>query len=268
MNNGVERGSYAQSEVQLDENRWQVARGIVRISYDFPNMYVVEGSEKCAIIDSGWGDEEEVQGVIEEVSATKKPLELMVVTHLHPDHDGGIPKLREVFPEASIIGLGKNPEDNVRVADLGGRSLTIFGSPGHTKDSKYVFDSAARAIFTGDNILGDLTGDVKYMDEYMHGLGSLITLNPNVICPGHYESVYDATPAVLRVLRHREEREKQVIQLLRPDEEVSIDRLFDNIYGKVYETKRRMANSQIKAHLLKLKEEGRAELGKDGWLSK
>lgn len=264
MSSTIEASSHGLGEVQVEDNHWSVAPGILRVSYGFPNMFVVRGGEKSALIDTGWGEDEEVDGIRRHVLVSSMPLEAIIITHAHPDHAGGIEPLRELFPDVPVVGLSSEGESTT-VIDLGGRALTVFPGSGHTKDSRYVFDSDARALFTGDNILGDLTADVEYMGDYMQGLGALVSLNPNIICPGHYESVYDATPAILAVLRHREERERQVLQNLTTGRQVSLGQLFDKIYGSEFEDKRSMATFQIESHLIKLEKDGKAREGEGGW---
>jgi glyoxylase-like metal-dependent hydrolase (beta-lactamase superfamily II) len=253
------------NEVQMTDNSWNVVQGITRVSVDFPNMYVVEGNKACALIDSGWGDKEEVDAIGDQINSTKLPLGAIVITHKHPDHEGGVPKLRELYPGIPVVGINRREFDGWKKIDLGGRRLTVIGAPGHTADSKYVFDSETRALFTGDNVLGDLTADIEFMGEYMDGLGSLVSLQPNVICPGHYEAIYGATSAVQEVLRHRQEREAQVLGSL-SRRSSTLDQLFDRIYGEAYKSKRTFATLQIVAHLVKLLEEGKVQQTKKGWV--
>lgn len=268
MINTAERVGYTPSETEIGENLWSVAPGIVRISPGFPNMYVVGGETKSAIIDTGWGDREEVDAIVEQVEATEKPLGVIFLTHGHPDHEGGVEKLKELFPKVPVIGLDKSTQDKVRRVDLGNRVLTAIPSQGHTEDSRYVFDSKSRALFTGDNILGDLTGDIEFMKDYMDGLGALISLNPQIICPGHYESNFNASQALVAILRHREERERQVVEAFDQGQAASLDQLFDRVYGEEYKKKKGMAVFQIESHLIKLEEEGKViQLGEE-WMLK
>lgn len=76
------------------------------------NAFVVEGEEQCAIIDTGCG-----YGNIRVVaeSVTKKPF-IVLMTHAHPDHDGGIYHFKDCqiymndddrsLLETNVFGLG------------------------------------------------------------------------------------------------------------------------------------------------------------------
>lgn len=254
-------------EVQITDNSWNVAPGITRISFGFPNMYVVEGSRGSAIIDTGWGDEEEVDALKARLDETKRPLKAMIVTHKHPDHEGGIDELRQIYPDVPVVvGVHEEEFEGWKTIELGRRRLTVFGGPGHKAEHKYVFDSQERALFTGDNIMGDLSGGVLYMKKFMDGLGALVSLQPNILCPGHYESVYNATNAVQDVLRHRQEREQEVLNALSTKRSSSLDKLFDKIYGADYKSKREMAILQIESHLVKLLEEDKVRSTNAGWV--
>lgn len=264
---GLEVANNRRNETELGEGLWTVALGITRISIDFPNMYTVAGDKALALIDTGWGDKEEIDAMSQQVSSTGLPLEAIITTHAHPDHIGGVSKILQLFPGVPIVDLSRKRK-KVQTVELGGRNLTVFQSPGHTKDSKYAFDSRAGVIFTGDNVLGDLSADIEYMREYMDGIGALISLGPTIICPGHYESISGATAALLAVLRHREEREQQVLDALRPRKASTLDNLFDSIYGDEYKRKKRMAKFQIESHLIKLEEEGKVTKRANGWVLK
>ena len=64
-----------------------LGNGIWRINeFSLVNAFVVEGSERSVIIDTGCG-----LGDIRKVaeSVTRKPLSVLL-THMHPDHIGGI----------------------------------------------------------------------------------------------------------------------------------------------------------------------------------
>jgi hydroxyacylglutathione hydrolase len=92
-------------------------------------------------------------------SLTKKPV-MLVVTHAHPDHTGSA---INDFPELSI-GAGDaaspflssykgaiKPLKDGDVIDLGGRTLDVVATPGHTPGSTTFIDKTVGYGFSGDS---------------------------------------------------------------------------------------------------------------------
>ena len=161
--------------------------GIVRINeYDFANCYLVLGEERAALIDVGVGIAD-LEAVVRGI--TDLPLTVLI-THAHADHIGGAHWFGEVFlhpadekrgrsyarPPARMYFLYchkyKRKQHGVRyrdcfqrrrrpvirplqegeTIDLGGRTLEVVWTPGHSLGSLTFRDSATGALFTGDNV--------------------------------------------------------------------------------------------------------------------
>ncbi len=80
------------------EGMWPLPMGV---SY---NSYLIEGSEKCAIVD-GVEVSHSLQLVdhINELLAGRKP-DYLIINHMEPDHSGAIRILRNVYPDLVIVG--------------------------------------------------------------------------------------------------------------------------------------------------------------------
>lgn len=80
------------------EGMWPLPMGV---SY---NSYLIEGSEKCAIVD-GVEVSHSLQLVdhINELLAGRKP-DYLIINHMEPDHSGAIRILRNVYPHLIIVG--------------------------------------------------------------------------------------------------------------------------------------------------------------------
>ncbi len=80
------------------EGMWPLPMGV---SY---NSYLIEGSEKCAIVD-GVEVSHSLQLVdhINELLGGRKP-DYLIINHMEPDHSGAIRILRNVYPDLVIVG--------------------------------------------------------------------------------------------------------------------------------------------------------------------
>lgn len=80
------------------EGMWPLPMGV---SY---NSYLIEGSEKCAIVD-GVEVSHSLQLVdhINELLGGRKP-DYLIINHMEPDHSGAIRILRNVYPDLIIVG--------------------------------------------------------------------------------------------------------------------------------------------------------------------
>ena len=177
---------------QIDEHTWE---GNGHLVYN-ESVYVVEGDDKALVIDAGSRMPHLDKAV---ATLTDKPV-MMVLTHGHGDHVGGIGCFPEVWvhPEdEAMITRGRNPykgtvhhlEDG-QVIDLGGRQIEVMHTPGHTSGSVTFFDKDRHYGFSGDafgstnlllftnfrNLVYTTTRTAEYMEK--NGITHLY--------PGHY----------------------------------------------------------------------------------
>jgi hydroxyacylglutathione hydrolase len=136
--------------------------------------YLIVGRSRAVLFDSGSGTRD-ISGVV--ANLTTLPV-TVIVSHLHYDHLGGIGPFEHVamidLPETradvsdgffkpsryEYLGFFDGrvaPSFRVKewlapgaVIDLGGRSLRVVATPGHTPSSVALFDEANRRLFIGD----------------------------------------------------------------------------------------------------------------------
>jgi len=147
----------------------EVLPGVLMIrDSDNDKMFLVKGSSRFALIDSGQGRGE----LAEYLSRYTGGLPIEVIfTHNHGDHIGQadqfIRNSAEHIGEADRPGLERLlkmrgiPDDviakhvstvhNGDRIDLGDRSLAVYEVPGHTNGSIVVFDEGNGYLFTGDS---------------------------------------------------------------------------------------------------------------------
>lgn len=119
------------------------------------SMYLVEGTDKGALIDTGMGSGD-LAGYVR--TLTKLPV-IVLITHGHGDHTGQASQFATIYISQKDVG-GKLPFDVSKAVlieggqkiGLGGRELEVIEIPGHTAGSVAFLDAKDRMIFTGDAI--------------------------------------------------------------------------------------------------------------------
>lgn len=156
----------------LFEGLWPLPMGV---SY---NSYLVEGSEKLALIDGVSINEcERLRANIEEQIGRRAP-DYLIINHMEPDHSGALKVIRSFFPDITIVGNGKTLEmvkgfygitDNVlkvvegQTLDLGGVSLLFRLTPMvHWPETMMTYVPERNTLFAGDafGCFGALTGAI------------------------------------------------------------------------------------------------------------
>ncbi|MCD8015949.1 MAG: MBL fold metallo-hydrolase [Lachnospiraceae bacterium] len=149
------------------------------------HMYLVEGEERAALIDTGFGVVDHLRTVVE--SITKKPI-VCIAAHGHPDHAGAASLFDDIYMNSrdedllagslsyerrmgDVFGReGYDPElkpycekhivmteklnykniDQGDVVDLGGKKLEVYAIPGHTQGSVALLNRADNYALISD----------------------------------------------------------------------------------------------------------------------
>jgi enterochelin esterase family protein len=167
-------------------------------------MYLVAGTERALLIDTGWGT-----GDLAGQVAALSPLPLVVVnTHGHPDHVSGNGQFSEVHIHTRDLPLMQGSDtalipiyDGYRF-DLGEREIQVIGVPGHSPGSICLLDRKERILFSGDSprpgpiwlhlasslTVGDLRQSLGRLQTFA---GEFDTLAPSHGKPGPVGSLLD-----------------------------------------------------------------------------
>ncbi len=121
---------------------------------DNTTMYILEGSERAMLIDTGTKCTT-LDEVVRKI--TTKPLDV-VITHLHPDHAGNICYFDSIYlhPADTVMMHeyrynGKvNYVKEGQVFDLGDTKVEVAYMPGHTPGSIVLLNRATGDCFSGD----------------------------------------------------------------------------------------------------------------------
>ena len=140
-----------------------------------------------------------------------------------------------------------------------GYTLRAVHTPGHTSNHMCYALDEARALFTGDHVMGWSTTIVSPPDGDMRGyIDSLRKVQGRadaVLWPTHGAPVTDPAPFLQAYLDHRLEREAQVLEMVRAGVTKIVD-IVDILYVDVKPELHKPARRSVLAHLVKLVDDG------------
>jgi glyoxylase-like metal-dependent hydrolase (beta-lactamase superfamily II) len=180
------------------------------------NTWLLKGPDAAEtdgyiVIDAGPSDESHLAAV-----AALGKIDLILLTHGHPDHSGGSARLADltgapVYALDTTFGAPLVGGETIRQS---GVHLDIIATPGHSADSMSFYLPSDNAVLTGDTILGRGTTVVAWPDgelgPYLNSLQALREFGDAAVLPGHGPELPSAGRVAEYYLAHREERLAQV----------------------------------------------------------
>ena len=243
------------------------------------NCYLIYTSRELLIIDPGSPYEDEQLALaanIDELMAEGRSVREIVLTHMHPDHIGGVSALRvrlgehvsvaahrlTAEPLADVIRVDRLIEDD-EVIKLSGSpeiSLRAMHTPGHARGHLCFYEARTGTLISGDNIVG--LGSVLIdppegnMRDYLQSLGRMRSLpNLSVIFGGHGPAIAIPYAKIEEYISHRLEREQNILQAVR-DGALTTREIVARVYTDVSPKAHAMAERAVLAHLEKLEADG------------
>lgn len=246
------------------------------------NTYLLVDADARAatLIDAGVGDPRHLADIDRDLRARSAHLVRVLVTHAHADHASGAPALSAIYRDAAFAKYPWPEEDrkyavvwqpladNDRVA-VGEETLVALHTPGHSTDHVAFWHEASRTIFSGDLVTAGSSVMIQAsrggnLIEYLASLERLLALHPRTLLPAHGAPPADPAALLTGYLEHRRHRERQVIAALVRGHS-TVQAIAESIYDGLDSSLMPAARENVRAHLEKLKAEGRATDEADRW---
>jgi glyoxylase-like metal-dependent hydrolase (beta-lactamase superfamily II) len=236
-----------------------------------------------ALIDAGVGDAahiDEIEARLADADSGGGPLGCVIVTHAHSDHISGVPALAARWPGVVFDKMpwpGRDERWSVQwraladdeLIDAGDGRLRVVHTPGHAPDHISLFDEESRTLFSGDLVVSGSTvvipgGRGGDLAAYLRSLERVIALEPRRLLPAHGPAIEEPVSVLREYLAHRRLREGQILELL-DSGPATPESLVERMYRGLRPELRDAALGSVLAHLLKLRDEGRALENEGYW---
>lgn len=214
------------------------------------------GHAGSVVVDPGYDDRAHLR-LVEQVG----PVELILLTHHHPDHAEGAPWLAEqvgapVRAFDPALCAGAEPLRDGETFDAAGLRFRVLHTPGHTADSVSlrIDHDGGTYTLTGDTILGRGTTVLSDLGAYLRSLTVLSELPEGTLgLPGHGPELTELAGTVREYARHRQQRLQQVRDALRTlgqsAHDVDAGDVVDLVYVDIDASLRGAAEASVRAQL-------------------
>jgi ribonuclease/clavin/mitogillin len=252
------------------------------------NCYLIYNSLKILVIDPGSPYEEEqaaLAACLDELIAEGRLVQEIILTHMHPDHVGGVNVLRAHLGKDVTVAAHRltaaalddsicvdrfiEDGDVVEISGSPQIALRALHTPGHARGHLCFYEERSGTLISGDNLVG--LGSVLIdppegnMRAYLQSLERMQALgNMSVIFGGHGPAIGNPYGKLAEYISHRREREHHILETVR-DGVSTAEEIVARVYIDVSPKAQAMAARAVLAHLEKLAEDGLVLRTGNGW---
>lgn len=204
----------------------------------------------------------------------------VALTHHHPDHVGAVADYaaetgatvwcrvgREAaFEDATGVEPDRTFADGTEIGTDGG-VVEVVDTPGHApehvafrfpvedehEEGEFEYLVGDLAVEEGSVVVGHPSGDMR---AYVSSLRRLWARNPPRLHPAHGPTIESPRETCLRLIAHRRDREERVLRAI-GDGARTVPEMTDAAYEKDLTGVRELAEATVRAHVEKLRVEGR-----------
>ena len=220
------------------------------------NTWLIPGAEP-ALVDAGVGNPEHLAAV--ERALGGQPLRRVFITHSHTDHASGLPALTAKWPSLAVVFGAR---DGAKYP-AGDGTLRVVRTPGHSPDHLCYFEEGAGDLYCGDLLRAGGTVVIPArqggkLKDYLASLRRIRALAPRRLLPGHGRIITDVTETIDAYLAHRDDRDRQILAAIEAGARTPAD-IVARVYPPLSPVLRDAAEDSVRAHLVKLVDEGRCQ---------
>ena len=250
------------------------------------NCYIV-GSKDLVILDPASPYEEEQSALascVDDLLKEGRKIREIILTHLHPDHVGGVSALVEHLGGQVQVAAhrltaealeGKTSVNRLiedgELIELEGEPrlvLRALHTPGHARGHLCFYEEQTGALITGDNIVG--LGSVLIdppegnMRDYFSSLERLKALpHLTVLFGAHGPAIGSPRVKIEEYIAHRLEREANILAAVSEGASTPFE-IVARVYTDVHPKAHQMAERAVLAHLEKLEADNLVARDDDG----